>query len=580
MSRKTGKSINLATDRFLARDRMPIFLGAEMPQTIAMKEIIDNEIDIVSERGQKADKAIIYMSPSRLKVMDNGKGITPDDEVGDTGRPSLFHACATMFSSSNYVDNSQDTIGANGVGMTLANYTSAQFTILNFNGNKVKGYSFTDGYLNGPESVNSNEENPEEIKNLPSGDYVKNPLSYEEANEIYNPFFENGFLIDVTWKPVPNELFTDKADIKWLLEYAKVRVGEINSGEIEIHLFEDHEFKKEISVNIWNKDPESEHYIPSWEEKCKNNNAVLIKDGPWTFAFGISEEMKVDSICQGALIRVPYTRNLSIQVQDYNISLTVPFSMKYNSNEYPPYTDQTKTAIRIPYSYINAAFERSGDVYKHFYREAEKAYMAQVIKDSDSSMFWPCLGPTEEAELIIAEGYSAISGLKSQRNPETQACIALKGKIQNCWNLDMVKAMRSEIIKQMLNAVLYNNYKRIIIAVDADDDGNHIASLLISLFHRFTNIIEEGKLYYVHTPHYLFKKRGKETEWSDNASDCPAGYHVTTLKGLGGMSAEEVSTFIMNGETRDLIQIQDDPDAWNALDEAFSYGGEHWILNE
>lgn len=578
MSKSTGRSIELATNRFLARDRMPIFLGSEQPQTIAMKEIIDNEIDIVSDHTQPATKAIIYMSPSRLKVMDNGLGITADDVVGDSGRSSLFHACATMFSSSNYNENSKDTIGANGVGMTLANYTSAKFSILNFNGPSAKGYSFTDGYLNGPESVENTEENPDEIKALPSGDYAKNPLTYDEANEMFDPFFEHGFLIDVTWHPVPNTLFIDKANIDWLIHYAEVRCGEITGGEIEIHTFEDHEFTKPKKVYIWNKDENSEHYVPSWLEKCKTANAEIIKDGNWTFAFGIDENMKIDSICQGALVRVPYDRNLSIQIQDYSIQLSVPFSLKYNSSEYPPYTDQTKVTVRLPYVAINRAFEKSGEVYKHFYRQAEKAYMTKVIKDSDSSMFWPSLGPSEESELIIAEGYSPISALKAQRDPYTQACIALRGKISNTWNLDMVKAMRSDIVKQMLNAVLYNNYKRIIIAVDADDDGNHIASLLIALFYRFTDVIQQGKLYYVHTPHYIFKKRGKEIMWSDQAKDCPAGYHVTTLKGLGGMEAHEVELFIMNHETRDLIQIKDDQDAWESLDEAFSYGGEHWIL--
>ena len=210
MSKEVGKSLELASDRFLARDRMPIFLGQDMPQTIAMKEIIDNEIDIVSERGQKANKAIIYMSPNRLKVMDNGTGISTEDDI--ERKPSIWHACATMFSSSNYSNNSQDTIGANGVGMTLANYTSACFTILNFNGRFVKGYSFTDGYLDGSEES--------EIRD--SGDFVENPLSFKDAIEKYNPMFERGFFVDVTWHETPNELFLDKANVEWLIDYIMI----------------------------------------------------------------------------------------------------------------------------------------------------------------------------------------------------------------------------------------------------------------------------------------------------------------------------------------------------------------------
>lgn len=569
---ENGRKVEIASDRFLARERMAMFLGQDMPQTIAMKEIIDNEIDIVSERGQRANKAIIMMSPSRLKVMDNGTGISTEVENPDNPKekPSIWHACATMFSSSNYSNNSTDTIGANGVGMTLANYTSQKFTILNFNGRTVKGYSFTDGFLDG------DIENGSSVKE--TGDFVKNPLSYKNANAKYKPMFEHGFFVDVTWHPAPNELFQDKANVEWLWNYAKTRAAEMSSGEIEIHMFADHEFTEELKTEIWSKDPDSKYYVKSWEEKVKDAGAVLVseRNSPWTFAFN-TKEMKIDSICQSAPIKSRHVTTINIEIQDYSVPVSVPFSMKYLSDVYPTYTDQTKVAVRFPYAYVNRAFEKTGEVYRYFKREAEKAYMAYVIKDSDSNMFWPSLGPTEESELIIAEGYSAISGLKSQRDPKTQACIALRGKIQNCWNLDMTKAMRSEVVKQILNAVIYSKYKRIIIAVDADTDGSHICALLLAMFARFTNLIQEGKVFYAHTPHYLFKKTRQPIEWSDDANDCPPGYHVTTLKGLGGMSESEVRTFIMNSETRDLVNIVWDKEAIYNLDRAFSYGGEDWI---
>ena len=141
----------------------------------------------------------------------------------------------------------------------------------------------------------------------------------------------------------------------------------------------------------------------------------------------------------------------------------------------------------------------------------------------------------------------------------------------------MQKAMLADVVKQILNAVIYTNYKRVIIATDEDADGSHICGLLLALFARFTNLIQDGKVYRIHSPHYLFKKRGAELQWSDDAKDCPKGYHVTTLKGLGGMSANEVEHFIMNHETRDLINIVWDDAATESLDHAFSYGGENWI---
>lgn len=563
-----AREIELLSDREQARMRLSIWAGSEMPQTIVAKELIDNEIDVVSERSQPATKCIIKISKRRMKLMDNGTGISTDIKEG-TGKTNLWLACAKMFSSSNYGGVS-DSVGANGVGMTTANYTSHKFNVINFNGRSVKGYCFTDGYLNGTEESGVEE----------TGDLVENPLSYDEANKRFEPFFERGFLVDVTWSPVPNEVFIDEIDIPWLIRYAKLRVGEIVKGEVEIFVYEDDNFQKQTQHYIWNKEKGSESYLPSWEEKVKENDGVILKEGAWSIGFFKDETVKIDSIVQGAPIKPRYTTRTNITIQDYSVAVTLPITLRYFSEDYPPYTDQTKIDVRFPYTVIARLFQKSGDIYRHFYREAEKAYMAKVIKDSDSNMFWPSLGKPEDSELIIAEGYSAISGLKSQRNERTQACIALKGKILNTWNLDMQKAIRSDIVKQVLNEVLYTNYKRIIIAVDADEHGHHIASLLIALFTRFTNIIKEGKLYYVNTPHYLFKKRNAEIKWSNNAADCPRGYKVTTLKGLGGMSQNEIYSFIMNEETRMLSRIELDAESELALDQAFSEGGKSWIIED
>ena len=73
-----GREIELISDRDLARKRMAIFLGMDIPSTIVRKEILDNELDVVNERGQKATECHIYLSPNRIKVMDNGRGISTE----------------------------------------------------------------------------------------------------------------------------------------------------------------------------------------------------------------------------------------------------------------------------------------------------------------------------------------------------------------------------------------------------------------------------------------------------------------------------------------------------------------------
>ena len=600
-----AREIELINDRDLARQRLAIFAGMDRPSTIVRKELIDNEIDVVSERGQRANECCIKLGPNRIVVMDNGSGISTKVKPG-TDKTHLWLACAKMFSSSNYGGVS-DSVGANGVGLTIANYTSRRFAIGLINRQNVEGYQFIDGYLAGSEECQENvrmggglfDKVDMDLADT-EGDMVKNPLSVEEGKRRFEPFYEIGFVVDATWFPSGTmqdsgeasekklkALFPDTADLSWLAHYVEARAGELKTGNVHMYVYGDDEFLTLRQEFHWTKDAELNgqetpyggkfEYAPSWREQVDRYGAVVIKNGPWQVALSTNPEMKVTSIVQGAPIEARTTHRCNIQIQDYSVAVEVPVSLHYLSTEYPAYQDQTKTNVRFPYNVVAAAFERAVDVYRHFYREAEKAYMAKVIADSDSSMFWPALGEPSESELIIAEGYSAISGLKSQRDPMTQACIALRGKILNCWNLDMQKAMRAKVVKQILNAAIYTPYKRIIIAVDEDYDGSHICSLLLALFGRFTNLIQEGKVYRIHSPHYLFKKRGAELRWSDEAKDCPNGYHVTTLKGLGGMTQEEIQRFIMNEDTRELIQIEWDKDAWEALDHAFSDGGESWI---
>lgn len=586
-----GREIELINDRDLARKRLPIFAGQTIPSTVVRKEIIDNTIDVVGERGQRADECVIRVSPNRLWVMDNGSGISTSKKEG-MDVTHLWLACAKMFSSSNYGGVS-DSVGANGVGLTIANYTSKLFRITLFNRKNVEYYQFMDGFLTGTQecldNVNQHPElfdDTDKAMALEEGDCVSNPISVEEGTKLFHPMYEIGFMVDVTWFPNEKrrELFPDEADLRWLEDYTAKRVGELASGKVTFERYSSDEMDEHslLSRKVLGKNPDEigVTYVPSWKELCEQSGAAMFKEGPWTIALSKNSLSHVNPVVQGAPVKHQETYGAYIEIQEYRVRVQVPVTFQYVSKDYPPYQDQTKTEVRFPSAEASRAFQRSGEIYQYFYREAEKAYMAKVIKDSgqDNSMFWPALGDPSEAELIIAEGYSAISGLKSQRNPKTQACIALRGKFLNTWNLDVQKAMRSEVVKQILDQIINVPYKAVIIACDEDSDGSHIRALLLALIARFTNLIQQGKVFFTHTPHYIFKKRGQDIRWSDDARDCPAGWHTTTLKGLGGLEASEVEKFIMNHETRELVNVQWDDKAWKSLDDAFTYGCEGWIV--
>ena len=649
------RKVQKASSRFLARERLPMFAGESMPATIVAKEMADNTVDVVAVRDMPATQASIEIGPNRVRVMDNGIGISTDstDPEDPKAHTHLWLAMAEMFTSSNY-EGETETIGSHGVGFSIATMTSAFATALVFphitehaltqvkEGStdprfqfEVKGYSFTDGYLKGTEEAIDAasqlleheqshydrikaqlELNPEESDYKPrdlamakaqlelakinvqrssqDGDFVKNPMSLDQALEQYQPFFEDGgYMVDLIWPSTPNSIFEENIDVNWLAWYIEARIGEVK-GKFDFKLYKTNDFSEENIVkhevyrsNFREKGERTmrPNNVTSWEERVKEQNgrSQYVND-KYRAAF-FTEELPNDfkPMVQGAPVQnVPYF-NYKFEFDSGKATMRIPYSFYYRSEKYPRYTDQTKVGVRIERSdmrEIVAKFEGSA-AYDYFYRKAQEEVLKNEIADSETKIIWRALGPVNEAELIIGEGHSAISGVKAYRDQITQACVGIRGKIKNVWRSPMSVAIKSPIVKELLNEIMNQPYKRIIFAVDADDDGYSICTLLIGLLANYTNLIQEGRVFIVYTPHYIFRKPGEPIQWSEDPSMKPKGWSMSVNKGLGSLRGEDVETFITNKETRKLVKViwDDETDA-EALDFCLNEGGRPWLRDE
>ncbi len=288
---------------------------------------------------------------------------------------------------------------------------------------------------------------------------------------------------------------------------------------------------------------------------------------------------------------------------DIRNGMTAVISIKHPA---PRFEGQTKTkldnqdaaraASKVTGEEIQLYFDRNLEVLKNVLASAEKAAKIRRTEeraktnlltkqkfsfDSNGKLANCESRDASQCEIFIVEGDSAGGSAKTARDRNFQAILPIRGKILNVEKASIDKVLANAEIKTMINAfgcgfsegfgndfdITKLRYNKIIIMADADVDGAHICTLLLTLFYRFMpELIYEGHVYIAMPPLYkAMPARGKEEYLYDDKAlekyrkTHKGAFTLQRYKGLGEMDAEQLWETTLNPETRilKLVEIED-----------------------
>jgi len=590
MSAETGytaKEIQLLKGLDGVRRRPGMYIGDTYKRGLhhLIYEIVDNSID-EALAGHCKNISIMLKKDGSVAIKDDGRGIPTGQH--SSGKSALEVVSSSLHAGGKFEKKAYKVSGGlHGVGMSVVNALSEWLKIEVHRDGKIHAIGYERGKLKEPvRIIGDTAERGTHVDFKPDGTIFNNPVfEYDYLRErlMELAFLNKGLKI----------VLEDERDGK-MEEFCyeggiKEFVGYLNQARNKLH--EPLYFTKttdhvEVETAI--------QYTDSYNEMIYSfvNDIKTIEGGTHMVGFRTALTRAVNDFAKSNKL---LKEGRKITGNDAIEGLTAILSLKIPE---PQFEGQTKTKLgnsevrghvdSIVYDALKTYFEehppdakRIMDKVVHAMEAREAAQKAkELIRRKnvfESSLLPGKLADCSEqdpakAEIYFVEGDSAGGSSKQARDRRNQAILPLRGKILNVEKAPMHKVLTSEEIKNIVVSIGAGfkddfdvskvRYHKIIIMTDADVDGSHIRTLILTLFYRyFKPLIEKGYLYIAQPPLYRVAK-GKtvrycysDAQLAEMTKEMGEDVKLQRYKGLGEMNPGQLWETTMDPETRTLKKV-------------------------
>jgi DNA gyrase subunit B len=575
------------------RRRPGMYIGSTGPRGLhhLIWEVVDNSVD-EAMAGQASRIEVTLLPDGGVEVVDDGRGI-PVEHVAKTKRSALTTVLTTLHAGGKFEQGAYTVSGGlHGVGVSVVNALSTRLEAEVRRGGHVYYQEFVEGQpkTKDPKKLRPIKKTGTTIRFWPS------PTTFQETTEfdydtVASRLRETAFLnrgLQIT--------FTDKRDDEERTEVFHYKGGLVDFVK-HLNSLRDPLHAHIIDVSDEGEDAELElsmQWTTSYTESVLSfaNNINTHEGGTHEEGFRKALTKAINDFARAKGILKDKDDNLT--GEDVREGLTAVISVRVKE---PQFEGQTKTKLGNTEirSYVERTLNRKLPEWLERYstearrivdkcvgaaKAREAARKARELTRRKSGLesgglpdkLADCSSRDPgESELFIVEGKSAAGPAKSARDSNTQAILPIRGKILNVEKARLAKALQNTEVQDIFTAmgtgigddfdITKARYHKIVLLADADVDGAHIRTLLLTLlFRHMKPLIEYGYVYIAQPPLYRVKV-GSQVHYlkDDDALGAFKKEHPkvkpTRFKGLAEMNAQELWDTTMNPVTRTLLQV-------------------------